>query len=66
MVTCAAVGRVTAIDPMRLARAVHLDVHQVAEAEWVVSGGRARHVVTLEPSGALCDSGVCTSHTGRR
>jgi hypothetical protein len=36
----------TAVDPGRLARAIHLDVEPTGAGIWSVTGGRTAHVVT--------------------
>jgi hypothetical protein len=45
----------TAVDPGRLARAIHLDVESNGAGEWSVTGGRGRHCVTIGERGTICD-----------
>ena len=51
------------VDPRRLARAIHLDAVQVAPGRWIITGGRARHVVATDSSSARCE---CHDATMRR
>lgn len=44
-----------AVDPSRLARAVHLDVTEATPGSWTVSGGRSTHRVSKAQDGTVCD-----------
>ncbi len=44
-----------AVDPVRLARAVWLDLRRLAPGRFVVFGGRNEHLVELDGLAAWCD-----------
>jgi hypothetical protein len=42
------------LDPMRLAKAVHLDAEKLDNGAWKVSGGASEHLVTADASACDC------------
>ena len=44
----------SAIDPNRLARAVHLDCDRISLNQYLVTGGTADHVVTVQDGRVWC------------